>query len=68
MTHGGAVFLGVQHLSLQGANAGGLGSTPGHGDRSLRPQLGSLMWQLKICSAATKTQLQPNQHIKKHCF
>ena len=47
--------LAVQWLRLHAPNAGGLGSIPGQGTRSLMPKL-------KIPRAATKTQ---HSQIKK---
>ena len=56
MRTGPGISLVVQWLRLQAPNEGGLGSIPGQGNRSHRPQPRVHMLQLKILRATRKIE------------
>ena len=56
LIHTRGTSLVVQWLRLHTCNAGGLGSNPGQGTRSVMMQLSVHMLQLEISHATTKTQ------------
>ena len=56
--NGPGISLVVQWLRLQAPNEEGLGSIPGQGTRSHRPQLRVYMLQLKILHAQGKLKIQ----------
>ena len=61
--HSGASLV-VQWLRMHAPNARRLGSIPGQGTRSYRPQLRVQMLQLKILHVETKRSCMPQRRLK----